>query len=90
MAPIRYRLGRMFFPGNEWTRDRDGSPILPYDMTTDTMFKFMGVRVGLRHAEIRHVASKGSRSDYTCREADLWLFRSGAAQRQFPRGEPII
>lgn len=42
---IRYLLGRTFYPDNEWTRARDNSPIRPYDMSTDTMFEFMGVRV---------------------------------------------
>jgi len=42
---IRYLLGRTFFPDNTWTRDRDGAPIRPYDMATDTMFEYMGVRV---------------------------------------------
>src|SRR4029077_9493949 len=45
MGLIRYLLGRTFYPENEWTRARDGSPIRPYDMATDTMFEFMGVRV---------------------------------------------
>jgi hypothetical protein len=45
MGLIRYLLGRTFYPDNEWTRARDGSPIAPYDMATDTMFEFMGVRV---------------------------------------------
>ena len=45
MGLIRYLLGRTFYPDNEWTRDRDGSPMRPYDMATDTMFEFMGVRV---------------------------------------------
>ena len=45
MGLIRYLLGRTFYPDNEWTRDRDGAPIPPYDMATDTMFEFMGVRV---------------------------------------------
>ncbi len=45
MGLIRYLLGRTFYPDNEWTRNRDGSPIHPYDMATDTMFEFMGVRV---------------------------------------------
>jgi len=45
MGLIRYLLGRTRYPDNEWTRDRDGSPIAPYDMATDTMFEFMGVRV---------------------------------------------
>jgi len=45
MGLIRYLLGRTFYPDNEWTRNRDGSPTRPYDMATDTMFEFMGVRV---------------------------------------------
>ena len=45
MGLIRYLLDRTFYPDNEWTRDRDGSPIRPYDMATDTMFEYMGVRV---------------------------------------------
>jgi hypothetical protein len=45
MGLIRYLLGRTFYPDNEWTRTRDGAPIRPYDMATDTMFEFMGVRV---------------------------------------------
>jgi hypothetical protein len=45
MGLIRYLMGRTFFPDNYWTRDKDGSPIRPYDMATDTMFEYMGVRV---------------------------------------------
>jgi len=45
MGLIRYLLGRTVYPDNEWTRSRDGSPMRPYDMATDTMFEFMGVRV---------------------------------------------
>jgi len=45
MGLIRYLLGRTFYPDNEWTRSKDGSPIRPYDMATDTMCEFMGVRV---------------------------------------------
>jgi len=45
MGLIRYLLGRTFYPDNEWTRNRDGSPTRPYDMAADTMFEFMGVRV---------------------------------------------
>ncbi|MBE0659349.1 MAG: peptidase M14 family protein [Bryobacteraceae bacterium] len=45
MGLIRYLLGRTFYPDNEWTRARDGFPMRPYDMATDTMFEFMGVRV---------------------------------------------
>ncbi len=45
MGLIRYLLGRTIYPDNEWTRNRDGSPMRPYDMATDTMFEYMGVRV---------------------------------------------
>ncbi len=45
MGVIRYLLGRTFYPDNSYTRDKDGAPIRPYDMATDTMFEFMGVRV---------------------------------------------
>ena len=45
MGVIRYLLGRTLYPDNEWTRGRDGAPMRPYDMATDTMFEFMGVRV---------------------------------------------
>lgn len=52
MGLIRYLLGRTFYPDNEWTRNRDGSPTRPYDMATDTMAEFMGVRVDPLEAEI--------------------------------------
>ena len=42
---IRWLLGRTFYPDNSYTRDKDGNPIRPYDMSTDTMSEFMGVRV---------------------------------------------
>lgn len=41
---IRWMLGRTFYPDNSYTRDREGNPIRPYDMATDTMTEFMGVR----------------------------------------------
>jgi hypothetical protein len=44
---IRWLLGRTFYPDNSYTRDRDGNPIRPYDMTTDNISEFMGVRVDL-------------------------------------------
>ncbi len=40
----RWILGRTFYPDNSYTRDREGSPIRPYDMATDTIGEFMGVR----------------------------------------------
>jgi len=45
MGVVQYLLGRTVYPDNEWTRARDGSPMAPYDMATDSMFEFMGVRV---------------------------------------------
>ena len=48
MGVVRWMLGRTFYPDNEWTRDRDGDPIRPYDMATDTMAEFMGVRADRR------------------------------------------
>jgi hypothetical protein len=44
MGLIRWMLGRTFYPDNSYTRDRDGNPIRPYDMATDTFSEFMGVR----------------------------------------------
>ncbi|HET7039356.1 MAG TPA: M14 family metallopeptidase, partial [Gemmatimonadales bacterium] len=45
MGVIRWLLGRTLYPDNTYTRDRDGAPIRPYDMATDNMAEFMGVRV---------------------------------------------
>jgi hypothetical protein len=45
MGVIRYLLGRTLYPDNSYTRDKDGNPIRPYDMATDTMAEFMGIRV---------------------------------------------
>ena len=42
---IRWLLGRTLYPDNSYTRDRDGRPIRPYDMSTDNMAEFMGVDV---------------------------------------------
>jgi hypothetical protein len=42
---IRWLLGRTFYPDNSYTRDREGRPIRPYDMSTDNMAEFMGVEV---------------------------------------------
>ena len=33
----------MVYPDNEWTRDRDGSPLPPYDMASFTLADHMGV-----------------------------------------------
>jgi hypothetical protein len=45
MGLIRYLLGRTFYPENSYTMNPDGSPIRPYDMSSDNMAEFMGVRV---------------------------------------------
>ncbi|HUG39671.1 MAG TPA: M14 family zinc carboxypeptidase, partial [Longimicrobiales bacterium] len=42
---IRWLLGRTFYPDNTFTRYRDGAPIPPYDMSTDNIAEYMGVRV---------------------------------------------
>ena len=42
---IRWLLGRTFYPDNDYTRSRDGSPMRPYDMSTDNIAEYMGVRV---------------------------------------------
>lgn len=41
---VRWIVGRTFYPDNTYTRDRDNNPIRPYDMSTDTIGEFMGVR----------------------------------------------
>jgi hypothetical protein len=41
---VRWMLGRTFYPDNTYTRDLEGNPIRPYDMSTDTLGEFMGVR----------------------------------------------
>ena len=41
---VRWMLGRTFYPDNTYTRDLEGDPIRPYDMSTDTFGEFMGVR----------------------------------------------
>jgi hypothetical protein len=45
MGLIRNLLDRDFFPDNDWTRDKNGFPIRPYDLSTDSMYEFMGARV---------------------------------------------
>jgi hypothetical protein len=41
---VRWMLGRTFYPDNSFTRDTEGNPIRPYDMSTDTFGEFMGIR----------------------------------------------
>jgi hypothetical protein len=42
---IRWLLGQTYYPDNSYTRDAQGNPIRPYDMSTDNLAEFMGVRV---------------------------------------------
>ena len=42
---VRWLLGQTYYPDNSYTRDAEGEPIRPYDMSTDNMAEFMGVRV---------------------------------------------
>ena len=43
MGVVRWLLGQTFYPDNTYTREANGTPIAPYDMSTDTMDEFMGV-----------------------------------------------
>ena len=45
MGLIKNLLDRNFFPDNDWTRDKNGDPIRPYDLSTDAINEMMGVRV---------------------------------------------
>ncbi len=45
MGLIRNLLCETHYPENAWTTREDGSPIYPYDLSTHTMFEFMGVQV---------------------------------------------
>jgi hypothetical protein len=45
MGLIKNLLDRNFFPDNDWTRDKNGDPIRPYDLSTDSIAEMMGVRV---------------------------------------------
>jgi hypothetical protein len=42
---IRWVLGQTYYPDNTFTRNRDGTPMRPYDLSTDNFAEFMGVRV---------------------------------------------
>jgi hypothetical protein len=42
---IRWVLGQTYYPDGPFTRDADGNPIRPYDLSSDNFAEFMGVRV---------------------------------------------
>ncbi len=41
---IRWALGQTYYPDNSFTRDSDGDPIRPYDLSTDNFAEFMGIK----------------------------------------------
>jgi Zinc carboxypeptidase len=41
---VRWLLGQTNYPDNSFTRARDGRPIRPYDMSTDNIAEYFGVR----------------------------------------------
>ncbi|MBS7621752.1 peptidase M14 family protein, partial [Candidatus Bathyarchaeota archaeon] len=42
-ALVKKLLDRFLYPDDETTRDKEGKPIRPYDIATDTLAEFMGV-----------------------------------------------
>lgn len=63
---IRWVLGQTYYPDNTFTRNRDGSPLRPYDLSTDNFAEFMGVRVDAVRTPV---------------EAGLTVVREGATPR---------
>ncbi|MBN1819687.1 MAG: hypothetical protein JW833_03180 [Prolixibacteraceae bacterium] len=45
MGLIMNLLTETHYPDNSWTQENDGSPARPYDLTTHTMYEFMGVTI---------------------------------------------
>ncbi|MEO8622231.1 MAG: hypothetical protein ABI625_14270, partial [bacterium] len=65
MGVVRWMLGKTFYPDNEYTRDNDGNPIRPYDMTTDVMAEFMGVTATPTDVKITAAVSRISTAEPT-------------------------
>ncbi|MEM0284898.1 MAG: M14 family metallopeptidase [Sulfolobales archaeon] len=42
-ALVKKLIDRFLYPDDETTRDREGKPLRPYDIATDTLAEFMGV-----------------------------------------------
>ena len=42
---VKSLMEQVYYPYNEWTTDRDGNPMRPYDMAAFTMAEHMGVTV---------------------------------------------
>ncbi|MCC7244003.1 MAG: peptidase M14 family protein [Acidobacteria bacterium] len=74
MGLVRWMLGRTFYPDNTYTRDREGNPIRPYDLSTDTVGEFMGVR-----SEPVDVASPSELTKVADRVTTRGTFATGAA-----------
>jgi len=45
MAAIKVLLGQTLYPDDEFTRQTDGTPLLPGDVATDSLNEFMGINV---------------------------------------------
>ena len=86
---VRWMLGRTFYPDNTYTRDLEGNPIRPYDMSTDTFGEFMGVRsdpIGEKiTADLAKLTAHGAaRRARSPRRAERLRAR-WPAERQLPR-----
>jgi hypothetical protein len=56
---VKCLLERTFYPQNDWTYARDGSPIRPYDMAAFTMAEHMGVATVELHEPLPEWLSLG-------------------------------
>ncbi len=68
---IRWVLGQTYYPDNTFTRNRDGTPMQPYDLSTDDFAEFMGVQVD----------PVGSPVEANLREVSTWIDPVGAEDR---------
>ena len=88
---VRWMLGRTFYPDNSYTRDREGNPIRPYDMSTDTFGEFMGVRsdpVGEKiTADLVKLTAHVPMAGTVARDRAGRLRAEREAERQLPRRE---
>ena len=61
---VKTLLEQTFYPDNDYTRARDGSPLRPYDMTTYTLAEFMGVRAIPANSAVQGSLEKLKAIDY--------------------------
>ena len=89
---IRWMLGRTFYPDNTYTRDREGNPIRPYDMATDTFGEFMGVRADAIGesiaADMTRLAAPLAPAGTVAASAPNGYVLEREAERQLPRRQP--